>query len=76
MLKVTFFILVNIKVGLPKAYKTTIELWNIVSYIKEGMQAKCIWKQDPEVNICAQERWEWKLEKAPKWETSYFVPFT
>ena len=23
------------------------------------MQAKSIWEQDPEVNIWAQERWEW-----------------
>ena len=26
-------------------------LWNMVSYIKEGTQAKCIWKQDTEANI-------------------------
>ena len=26
-------------------------LWNMVSYIKEGMQAKGIWKQNPEANI-------------------------
>ena len=31
---------------------------NIVSYIKERMQAKGIWKQDPEANIWAQEGWE------------------
>ena len=28
-----------------------IWLWNMVSYIKGGMQAKSIWKQDPEANI-------------------------
>ena len=28
---------------------------NMVSYIKGGMQAKGIWKQDPEANIWAQE---------------------
>ena len=27
----------------------------MVSYIKGGMQAKGIWKQDPEANIWAQE---------------------
>ena len=27
----------------------------MVSYIKGGMQAKGIWKQDPEVNIWAQK---------------------
>ena len=26
----------------------------MVSYIKGGKQAKDIWKQDPEANICAQ----------------------
>ena len=34
-------------------------LWNMVSYIKGGMQAKGIWQQDPEANIWAQERWKW-----------------
>ena len=28
-----------------------IWLWNMVSYIKGGMRAKGIWKQDPEANI-------------------------
>ena len=32
-----------------------MELWNMVSYIKGGIQAKGIWKQDPEENIWAQE---------------------
>ena len=32
----------------------------MVSYIKGGMQAKGIWKQDPEENIWAQEGWEWE----------------
>ena len=41
-----------------------------VSYIKGGMQAKGIWKQDPEANIWAQEGWEWGMEKAPQWGTS------
>ena len=30
-----------------------IWLWNMVSYIKGGIQAKGIWKQDPEANIWA-----------------------
>ena len=47
-----------------------IWLWNMVSYIKGGMQAKGIWKQDPEVNIWAQEGREWGVEKAPQWGTS------
>ena len=41
-----------------------------VSYIKGGMQAKDIWKQDPEVNFWAYERWEWGVEKPPQWGTS------
>ena len=32
------------------------------SYIKEGMQDKSIWKQDPEANIWAQEGWEWGVD--------------
>ena len=40
------------------------------------MEAKGTWKQNPEANICVQERWEWGVEKAPLWETSKFVPFT
>ena len=34
----------------------TEQLWNMVSYIKGGMQAK---GKDPETNIWAQEGWEW-----------------
>ena len=34
------------------------------------MQAKDIWKQDPEVNIWAQEEWERKVEKGLQWGTS------
>jgi hypothetical protein len=30
----------------------------MVSYIKGGMQAKGIWKQDPKANILAQKGWE------------------
>ena len=37
---------------------------------KGGIQTKGIWKQDPEVNIWAQEGWEWGMEKAPQWGTS------
>ena len=44
-------------------------LWNMVSYIQEGMKDKGIWKQDPEANIWAQEGWEWGVEKAPQWGT-------
>jgi hypothetical protein len=42
----------------------------MVSYIKGGIQAKGIWKQDPEKDISAQEGWEWGVEKAPQWGTS------
>ena len=38
---------------------SAIWFWNMVSYIKGGMQAKGIWKKDPEVNIWAQEGREW-----------------
>ena len=47
-----------------------IWLWNMVSYIKGGIQAEGIWKQDPEANIWAQEGWEWGVEKAPQWGIS------
>ena len=40
------------------------------NYIKWGMQAKGIWKQDPEANIWTQEGWEWEVEKGPQWGTS------
>ena len=40
------------------------------SYIKGGIQAKGIWKQDPEQNIWAQAGWELEVEKAPQWGTS------
>ena len=45
-------------------------LWNIVSYIKEGIQAKGIWKQDPDANIWVQEGWEWGMEKAKELKSS------
>ena len=35
----------------------------MVSYIKAGIQAKGIWKQNPEGNIWAQEEYEWGMEK-------------
>ena len=47
-----------------------ISLWNIVSFIKGGMQVKSIWKQDPEVNIWMQEGWEWRVKMAPQWGIS------
>ena len=47
-----------------------IWLWNMVSYIKGGIQAKGVWKQDREANIWAQEGWEWGVVKAPQWGTS------
>ena len=31
---------------------------------KGGIQAKGIWKQDPEANIWTQEEWEWEVEEA------------
>ena len=47
----------------------------MVSYIKGGMQAKGIWKQDPDANIWVQEGWEWGMEKTPQEENSYCLPF-
>ena len=35
----------------------------MVSYIKGGIQAKGIWKQDPEANIWIQEGWECGVER-------------
>ena len=50
----------------------------MVSYIKGGMQAKGIWKQNAEANIWIQEGREWRVEKAPQWGTSldFQVPWT
>ena len=36
-----------------------------VSYIKGGIQAKGICKQDPEANIWTQEGSRWEVEEAP-----------
>ena len=47
----------------------SINNFNIVSYIKKGMQAKGIWKKDAEANIWAQEGWEWGVEKTSQWGT-------
>ena len=41
----------------------------IIIIIIPGIQAKGIWKQDPEANIWAQEGWEWGVEKTPQWGT-------
>jgi hypothetical protein len=38
----------------------------MVSYIKGGTQARCISKEDPEVNIWAQKGRKWGGEKASK----------
>ena len=54
----------------PNIVSFAIWLWNIVSYIKGGMQDKDIWKQDPEANIWAQEGWEWGVKKAVQLWTS------
>ena len=43
-----------------------IWLRNIFSYIKRGLQAKGIWKQDPETNIWVEEGYESWIEKAPQ----------
>ena len=56
-----------------RLYKFILRFWNMISYIKGGLHAKGIWKQDPDANIWTQEGWEWGVEKAPEWETSYFV---
>ena len=63
-------IIINIKNNIINIASWAIWLWNTVSYIKGGIQAKVNWKQDPEANIWAQEGWEWGVEKAPQWETS------
>ena len=44
----------------------------MASYIKGGIQAKGIWKQNPEVNIWTQEGWEWGMEKTAQWGTYSF----
>jgi len=38
----------------------------MVSYIKGGMEAKGISKQNPEANICAQEGCKLRMDKAPQ----------
>ena len=40
-----------------------IWLWNAISYIMEGTQAKSMWKQDPETKLLAQKGGEWGVEK-------------
>ena len=47
-------------------YRNIVFIYNIMG----GMQAKGIWKQDPEANIWAQEGWELGVEKVPQWGTS------
>ena len=42
----------------------------MIFYIKGGIQAKGIWKQDLEMNICVQEGWETGAQKAPRWGAS------
>ena len=37
---------------------------------KGGMEAKGIWKKDPEASILAQEGGAYRVEKAPQWGTS------
>ena len=41
-------------------------------YNKEGMQAKGIWKQDPEAITWAQEGGGWELEKASQWHLNEY----
>jgi hypothetical protein len=58
-------------------YSTTgnvIWLWSMVSYIKGGTHAKGIWKQDPEANIWAQDRWKGEMDNVPLLGTSKCVP--
>ena len=47
-----------------------IWLWNMVSYIKGGTQAKIILKRDLEENIWSKVGWEWGVQKPQQWETS------
>ena len=44
------------------------EAWSLK--IGGETQAKGIWEQDPEMNISAQEKYEWGVEKASQWGTS------
>ena len=48
----------------------------MVSYIKGGMQAKGIWKQDPEANIWAQEgcNEEWRRLHNEEFHSLYRAP--
>jgi hypothetical protein len=46
----------------------------MVSYIKGGIQAKGIWKQDPEANIWAQENGEWRRLHIDELHSSYRSP--
>ena len=59
--------------SLNHVYYIAIWLWNMISYIKERIQANSIWKQDLEANIWAQEGMG--MENAPQWGTSLFLPF-
>jgi hypothetical protein len=43
----------NLKIKIYIIASCAIWMWNMVSYIKRGMQAKGIWKLDPEANIWA-----------------------
>ena len=55
----------NLKIKINKIIifaSCDIRMWNMVSYIKGGVQANGIWKQDPEANIWAQEGWGWGLD--------------
>ena len=47
----------------------------MIYYIKGGIHAKGIWKQDPQVNIWAQGVWEWEVEKALNVALNLRVPY-
>ena len=65
------FSLKNFKIKYVKQwYIHNIWLWNVVSYINWGTQAKNIWKHDPEANNWAQEGWGWGVQKASQWGSS------
>ena len=42
-------------------------MWNKICYIKGGMKANSIWKQDTEENIWEQKGYEWGVKNVLQW---------
>ena len=51
-------------------------MWNMVSYIKGGMQAKGIWKQDPEASISPKwgDNEKWRIFYNEELNSLYCLP--